>query len=152
MDLSDDPRTIIIESSFYIFEEIGKKVSEALYHLSHHITQTEEIGEHFSRFEQTLKETIASSAKRTYAQVTATTTPEINRVREIQQRNFERKVQQCREQTKFEVILITRVDPDAKEQLAQQCHAEITAKLQQTVESQMKDNYSIIHGTQKLLE
>ena len=39
------------------------------------------------------------------------------------------------------------MDPD---ELANQSHEEITAKLQQAVESQMKENPIIIHGIQKL--
>ena len=64
---------------------------------------------------------------------------------------LEHKVEQRREQTKFEVVLTTHgADPATKEQLAQQPHAEITAKLQRTVESQVKENCPTIHGIQKL--
>ena len=147
----EDSSETIVETPLPIFEEIGKKVSEAIYYLSRHLTQSQELGEHFSRLEQTLKESIASTATRTYAQVAAQSNPQINRVREIQQRNLEHKVEQRREQTKFEVVLTTHgADPATKEQLAQQPHAEITAKLQRTVESQVKENCPTIHGIQKL--
>jgi len=143
------PEKIIVETPFRIFEEIGYKVTEALHHLSQHVTQTENIEEHFSRLERSLKETIASTARRTYAQTTAT--PEPNHVREIQQRNLERKVQQRREQNKLDIVLTMKgMDSDTKEKLAQHPHTEITTKLQQTIESQVKDNYPIIHGIEKL--
>ena len=147
------PEKIIVETPFRIFEEIGYKVTEALHHLSQHATQTEDISEHFSRLERSLKETILSTTRRTYAQATATAAvnPEPNHVREIQQRNLERKVQQRREQTKLEVTLaIQGADPHTKEQLTQQPHAEITAKLQEMVESQVKENTPTIQGIQKL--
>ena len=76
----EDPSKAIVETPIRTFEEIGSKVTEALHHLSQHVTQTE-IKEHFSRLERSLKETIASTARRTYAQ--ATGTPEPNRIREI---------------------------------------------------------------------
>ena len=78
-------------------------------------------------------------------------TPEPNHVREIQQRNLERKVQQRHEQNKLDVVLTMKgMDGDAKEKLTQHPHTEITTKLQQTVESQVKDNHPIIRGIQKL--
>jgi hypothetical protein len=77
--------------------------------------------------------------------------PEDNHTREIQQRNFQRKVQQRHEKNKLEVVLTTQeMDPDTKKQIAQQSHAEITTKLQQNVESQMKNNPPIIQGIEKL--
>ena len=77
--------------------------------------------------------------------------PAINRTQEIQQRNLQRKVQQRREQNKLEVVLTTQeMEADMKEHIRQQSHAEITAKLQQNVESQMKDNFPIIRGVVKL--
>ena len=88
-------------------------------------------------------------ARRTYAQATAT--PEPNRIREIQQRNLERKVQQRHKQNKLDVILTMKgMDSDVKEKLTQHPHTEITTKLQQTVESQVKDNHPIIRGIEKL--
>ena len=146
------PENIIVETPLGTFEEIGNKVTEALHHLSKHATQTEDIGEHFSRLERSLKETILTTARRTYAQATATATATVpNHVREIQQRNLERKVQQRREQNKLEVTLtIQGADPHTKEQLIQQPHNEITAKLQEMVESQVKENTPTIQGIQKL--
>jgi hypothetical protein len=143
----EDPSATTVETPFRIFEEIGKKVGEALYHLSRQATQSEELGEHFSRLEQTLKETIASTAAKTYAQVAAKPTIETNRTREIQQNNLERKVEKRREQA----ILTTHgANLDTKEQLAQETHREITAKLQRTMESQLKENRPAIYGVQKL--
>jgi hypothetical protein len=106
--------------------------------------------------EESLKETRTITDTRTYAQAASTTpppssTPAINRTNEIQQRNLQRKVQQRRERNKLEVVLNTQeMDLDTKEQVEQHSHAEITAKLQQTVESQVKDNFPIIHGIEKL--
>ena len=112
----EDPSKAIVETPIRTFEEIGSKVTEALHHLSQHVTQTENIEEHFSRLERSLKETIASTARRTYAQATAT--PEPNRIREIQQRNLERKVQQRHKQNKLDVILTMKgMDSDVKEKL-----------------------------------
>jgi hypothetical protein len=42
------------------------------------------------------------------------------------------------------------VNPNTREQLTQQPHTEITTKLQQTVESQLRDNHPIIHRIEKL--
>jgi hypothetical protein len=55
--------------------------------------------------------------------------------------NLQRKVQQRRERNKLEVVLTTQgMDLDMKEEIEQESHREITAKLQQNVESQVKDN------------
>ena len=98
-----------------------------------------------------VKETIATTATRTYASVAESPAPEVNRVREIQQQNLERKVQRRHEQTKFEVILTAQeADFDTKEKLKQQTHTEITAKLQQTVDSQVKENPPTVPGIEKL--
>ena len=149
----EDPSKTTVETPLRTFEEIGQKVTEALHYLSqqgtHPETIAENIAEHFSHLEQTLKETIVSTAKKTYAQATAT--PEPNHVREIQQRNLERKVQQHHKQNKLDVVLTMKgMDADTKEKLAQHPHMEITTKLQQTVESQVKDNHPIIRGIEKL--
>jgi hypothetical protein len=64
---------------------------------------------------------------------------------------LERKVQRRREENKLNVILTAQnADPDTKEKLAQQSHAEIAVKLQQTIESQIKENPPTIPGIQKL--
>ena len=42
------------------------------------------------------------------------------------------------------------MNPEMKKQIEQHSHAEITTKLQQNVESQVKDNFLIIHGIEKL--
>jgi hypothetical protein len=99
-----------------------------------------------------LKETITTTTTKTYAQAAAAApSPERNRTSEIQQRNLEREVQKRREDAKLKVTLTMQgANPDTKEQLAQQPHAEIAAKLQQTVESQLKDNHPTIHGIEKL--
>ena len=56
-------------------------------------------------------------------------------------------VQQRREQARHEIILtIPEANSETKEQLAQQTHAEITNKLQQTVESQIKENFATIQA------
>jgi len=47
-------------------------------------------------------------------------------------------------------LAIQGADPHTKEQLTQQPHAEITAKLQEMVESQVKENTPTIQGIQKL--
>jgi Zinc knuckle len=101
-----------------------------------------------------------STTTKTYATATATPAtpaapaapaPETNRVREIQQQNLERRVQRRKEQAKFELTLTTQdMDPDTKAQLTQQSHAEITTKLQQTIESQVETNCPTIYGIQKL--
>src|SRR5205814_176802 len=103
-----------------------------------------------------IKETIDRTDTRTYASVTGTPASEpqttrVNRVREIQQRNQERKEQRRREASKLEVVLTTQdADPAVKEKLQQQTHAEITAKLQQMVNSQVKENPPQIPGITKL--
>ncbi len=77
--------------------------------------------------------------------------PAVNRTREIQQRNLQCKVQQRQEKNKLEVVLTTsEMDPDTKKQIEQHSHTEIMAKLQQNVESQMKNNFPNIHGIEKL--
>ena len=74
-----------------------------------------------------------------------------NRTREIQQHNLQHKVQQHHEKNKLKIILTTQeMDPDMKKQIEQHSHAEIMAKLQQNMESQVKDNFPIIHGIKKL--
>jgi hypothetical protein len=74
-----------------------------------------------------------------------------NRVREIQQRNQEHRTQRRRQDSKFEVVLTAQdADPAIKEKLQQQTHAEITAKLQQTVNCQVKENPPQIPGITKL--
>ena len=106
----------------------------------------------------TVKETVTQAlqgttgnATRTYASVAGTPIPEANHVNEIQRQNLERKVQRRREENKLNVILTAQnADPDTKEKLAQQSHAEIAAKLQQTMESQVKENPPTIPGIQKL--
>src|SRR5438477_6807309 len=42
------------------------------------------------------------------------------------------------------------MNSDKKEQIAQHTHSEITTKLQQNVESQVKDNFPTIKGIEKL--
>ena len=102
-----------------------------------------------------LEETTGNTT-RTYASIAETPIPPPtplanNRTQEIQHRNLQRKVQQRREQNKLEIVLTTQeMRADMKEHIKQQSHAEITAKLQQNVESQMKDNFPIIHGIAKL--
>ena len=149
-----DSSIATVEIPLDVFEEIGNGVYGATAHLSKHATHSDELKEHFSRLEKTLKETITTSTTKTYAQAAAAAaalSPERNRTSEIQQRNLERKVQRRHEDAKLKVTLTMQgVNPDIKEQLAQQPHAEITAKLQQTVESQLKDNHPTIHRIEKL--
>ena len=73
-----------VETSFPTFEEIGTKVSNAIYYLTQQATQSEELAEHFSRLEKslkdnvektvkdtvekTVKDTIGATGRRTYAQ------------------------------------------------------------------------------------
>ena len=149
-----DPSVTTVETPVNVFAEIGLKVQNAIAQLSKQATHSDELKEHFTRLEKTLKETITSTTTKTYAQAAAaaaTSSPERNRTNEIQQRNLERKVQKRREDAKLEITLIMQgMDPDMKEQFAQQSHSEITAKLQQTAESQLKDKHPIIQGIQKL--
>src|SRR5436190_24126681 len=58
----EDRTTAIVETSFSVFEEIGEKVSEALYFITQQIIYSKEIEEHFSRLEKSLKETITATA------------------------------------------------------------------------------------------
>jgi hypothetical protein len=146
-----DPNKASFTLSFQEYAEIGRGIKEAHHQLLQHKNCAPEVESHFSRLEHMLKETITATVKKTYASAIVTPTPETNRVRETQQQNLEHKIQQRREQSKLEVTLTTQeMDPEIKEQLAQQTHAEITAKLQQTIESQMKENPPILHGIQKL--
>jgi hypothetical protein len=116
--------------------------------------RTRNIGEHFNRFEKMIQEAIATTIGKSYASATATPVPEIttapksNHVREIQQQNLEREIQRRHELSKFETILTTQ-ETDTTVQLAQQSHAEITAKLQRTIEDQKKENHPTVHGIQK---
>jgi hypothetical protein len=145
----EDPKTIVVDMPLSTLEEIGKKVSDAKHHLSHHSTHSEDIGERLSRLETTIKESLASTTK-TWAQVVAAT-PEPDQVREIQQRNLQRKLERRYERTKLEVTLTTQeANLDTKEQLAKHTHSEITAKLQEVVQSQVKNNGPTIQGIQKL--
>ena len=91
-----DPKTLVVNMPYSTFEEIGKNVTDAKHHLSHHATHSEEIEERLDRFEKIIKETMASTMK-TWAQVAAAPAPEPDRIREIQERNLERKVQQRNE-------------------------------------------------------
>lgn len=63
---------------------MGTRFTEALYHLSQHKPKTEEIEEQLARLEETFKDELTSAVMRSYAQMVATLTPEINRVRKIQ--------------------------------------------------------------------
>ena len=142
-----------VETPFPIFEEIGTKVGEALYYLTLQATITEEIEKRFNGLEKSLKDTIAAAVKRPYSQVAALPPPPsgTNSTEGIQQRNQERKAKQRREQNKLDVVLSTReMNSDTKEQIVQQTHTEITTKLQQNVESQLKDNPLNIKGIEKL--
>ena len=146
-----DPGVTTVETPVNVFAEIGFQVQNAIAQLSKQATHSDELKEHFARLEKTLKETITSTTTKTYAQAAATPSPERNRTNEIQQRNLERKVQKRREDAKLEITLTMQgTDPDTKEQFAQQPHSEITAKLQQIAESQLKDKHPIIQGIQKL--
>jgi len=156
------PHVAIIELPIDVFQVIGNSVNNALYQLTEHAKHSDELGEHFSRLEKTLKETISSASTRTYAQMATTSTPVRSsiiepqariseRPNEIRARNLERKVQERHDKAKFEVTLTVQGgNPDARDQLAQQTHAEITAKLQQTAENQLKTSYPAIHGIDKL--
>jgi hypothetical protein len=126
-----DSSKTTVEMPFNVFEAIGVGVQDALTHLKKHTTHSDELEERFAHLEKTLKEAIASTTPKTYAQAAAAApSPERNRISEIQQRNLERKVQKRREDAKLEVTLtMQEADLDSKEQLAQQPHTEITAKL-----------------------
>lgn len=115
-----------------------------------HAAYPENIAECLSHLEQAVKDS-TTRASRSWAQVVATPPQEVNHVREIQQHNQERQIQERRERTKFEVTLtMQEVEPHVREQLVEQSHADITAKLQEVVNGQMKDNAPIIDGIQKL--
>lgn len=79
-----DPKTLVVEMPCSTFEEIGKKVFDARHYLPHHVTYSEDIGEHLNRLEKTIKETMTSTRK-TWAQVAAAAapSPEPDRIREI---------------------------------------------------------------------
>jgi hypothetical protein len=62
------------KQSIQLIEENTKSLSTSI------LKQSDELEERFSRLEKTIKEAIASTATRTYAQVTA---PETNSVKEI---------------------------------------------------------------------
>jgi hypothetical protein len=157
---------IIVETPFYTFAEVGRKIQQAQQYLEQQKANSTELGGYFNQLEQTLKETIVNTVKETvtqalqgttgnatisYASVVGTPSPETNRISEIQQQNLERKVQRRREENKLNVTLTAQnADLDTKEKLAQQSHAEIAAQLQQTVESQVKANPPTIPGIQKL--
>ena len=145
-----NPKTMSVEMPLSAFEEIGKNVSDAMHHLSHHSKHSEDVGERLSRLEATIKESLATTTK-TWAQVAAVApTPEPDHIREIQQRNLQRKLERRNERTKLEVTLTMHEAPlDAKEQLTKHTHSEITAKLQDIVQSQVT-NGPTIHGIQKL--
>ena len=138
------------------FEAIGTTLQNAYKQIkqarianeSNHTMHPEDIEERLSSLEKTIKETFAST--KTWAQIAAAPTLEPDRVREIQHRNTQRKVQQRHERMKFEVTLTTHeANLDTKEQLAKQSHSEITAKLQEAVQRQA-NNGPTIHGIQKL--
>ena len=142
-----------VETPFPIFEEIGRKVAEAIYYLTLQATMTEEIEKRFNGLEKSLKDTIAAAVRRPYSQVASLPPPasRTNSTEGIQQRNQERKEKQRREQNKLDVVLSTReMNSDTKEQIVQHTHTEITTKLQQNVESQVKDNPLNIKGIEKL--
>ena len=145
-----NPDTMTVEMPYRIFEQIGGKVVEALNHLAKHAAHPENILERLSRLEQAVKESTKHTT-RTWAQVTAAPPQEVNPIREIQQRNQERQIQERRERAKFEVTLTTQqADLYTREQLVEQSHADITARFQEVVNSQLKDNTPIIDGVQKL--
>ena len=145
-----DPKTVVVDMPLSAFNEIGKNVSDAKHHLSNHGTYSEDIGERLSRLEMTIKESLASTTK-TWTQVAAAAMPEPDRVRVIQQHNLQRKLERRHERMKVEVTLtLQEANPDTKEQLAKHSHSEITAKLQEVVQNQVKHNGPIIHGIQKL--
>jgi hypothetical protein len=146
-----DPSTIVIETPYRVHEKIGRNIVSARDYIKKDTLNPDNIEKRFNHLEEMLKEVMTAISAKSYAQATAIQVPEINRTREIQQRNLDRKVEERREQNKFEVTLTTQgADPNTKDQLAQQTHEEITAKLQQTVKSQMKDNPITIQGIQKL--
>ena len=147
-----DKNKITVEIPLAVFEEIGGKVTEAIHHLSQHKSTLEEIGDRFNHLEKSLKEAIVAAAPKTYAQAAAMPVQEIARREEIQQRNLEYKAQQQRDRAKFEVILTAQeAGTNAKQQLAEQSHQEITAQLQQAAEAQQIEGTApTIHGVQKL--
>ena len=146
-----DKKKVTVEIPLPVFEEIGIKVTEAIHHLSQHKSTLEEIGDRFNHLEKSLKEAIAATAPKTYAQAAAMPVQEIVRREEIQQRNLERKAQQQRDRAKFEVILTAQdASTDVKQQLAEQSYQEITAQLQQAAEAQLEKTAPTIHGVQKL--
>ena len=117
-----------------ILDEIGKKVSNAKHHLSHYGMHSEDIEEHLSRLEATIQESLASTTK-TWAQVAAATLKP-NYVREIQQRNLQRKLERRHERKKLEITLtMQEANMEIKEQLVKHSHSKITAKLQEVVQS-----------------
>jgi hypothetical protein len=151
-----DPNTVTVEIPYLVLQEIGNKVVEALQHIKQHTEHPKNIEERLDRIEKALKESMTRSPKsyaETAAAAAATTpeTQETHRAKEIQQRNQERKRQERRERAKFEVTLTTQeANANTKEQLAEQSHAAITAKLQETANSQLKDKTPNIKGIQKL--
>ena len=144
------PDMMTVETPYHIFEQIGSKVVEALNHLAKHAAHPENILERLSRLEQAVKENTTRTT-RSWAQVAATPPQEANPIREIQQCNQERQIQERRERAKFEVTLtMQETDLYTREQLAEQSHTDIMAKLQEVMHSQLKDNAPIIDGVQKL--
>jgi len=144
------PDSTNIVMPYHTFEKMGSELQEAIAQIQDHKPTSVQIEEQFARLEKSLKETITAAATtRPWAPITPAAGP--TRTREIQQQNTARKVQQRQEQAKLEVTLTTqKMNPDIKEQLKTQTHAEITTNLQQTIQSQMKENPILISGIEKL--
>jgi hypothetical protein len=58
-----DPKSMVVEMPLSTFEVIGKNVSDATHHLSHHGKHSEDIGERLSRLEATIKESLENTTK-----------------------------------------------------------------------------------------
>ena len=102
-----DPSTLVIETPYLIHEKIGRSVCAARDYMKKDKLSPDNIEKCFNRLEEMLKQVMTIIGTRSYVQAAATPAPEIDRVREIQQQNLDHKVEQCREQNKLEIILIT---------------------------------------------
>jgi len=63
LNKNEDHSHITVETPFYAFEEIGRKLTRVKQYLSQQKTNPTEMGEYFSHLEQTLKETITTTVK-----------------------------------------------------------------------------------------
>ena len=65
LNQDEDHSHINVETPFYTFEEIGRKLTQAKEYLQQQKANPTELGEYFNHLEQTLKETITTTIKET---------------------------------------------------------------------------------------